>query len=111
MAAVVADAGDPGPIIANESAAVAHGLPLFHYLPDRVHVICEKGVRVSSTRDVVRHFGPLEASEIVEVDGIRCTSLARTVVDVARTCSTEVAVAAADAALALGRRGGGTMGL
>jgi hypothetical protein len=47
----------------------------------------------------MRHYGPLDAGEITEVNGIRCTSLARTVVDVARTCSLATAVACADAAL------------
>lgn len=47
----------------------------------------------------MRHYGPLEPSEITEVNSIRCTSLARTVVDVARTCSLETAVACADAAM------------
>ncbi|MGG1909521.1 hypothetical protein AB1285_21355 [Microbacterium sp. NRRL B-14842] len=37
----------------------------------------------------------------MERDGIRCTSLARTVVDLARTAAPEAALAVADAALAL----------
>ncbi|QAY61605.1 hypothetical protein ET475_17610 [Microbacterium protaetiae] len=97
--AVVDDALEPGPVAAMESAAVVHRLPLFHHLPARVHVICLPGAMASSTRDVLRHVVPLEYTDIVDIDGIRCTSLARTVVDVARTCSFETAVACADAAL------------
>lgn len=97
--AVVNDAQEPGPVAARESAAVVHGLPLYRYRPDRVHVICAADERVSSTADVMRHYGPLEPSDITSVNGIRCTSLARTVVDVARTCKLETAVACADAAL------------
>jgi len=97
--AVVDDARAPGPIAAGESAAVVYGLPLYHHRPARVHVICNADERVASTADVMRHYGPLEDFEIAEVNGIRCTSLARTVVDVARTCDLETAVACADAAL------------
>ena len=98
--AVVADAEDElGPVVAHESAAVVHALPLYRECPPRVHVLCIGDARSSSTPDVFRHTGPIDASEITEIDGIRCTSLARTVVDVARTAKLETAVACADAAL------------
>jgi hypothetical protein len=74
-------------------------LPLFGRPPDRVHVLCSDGVRASSTRDVLRHREAHDADDIEEVDGIRCTTLARSVVDVARSASLETAVSCADAAL------------
>ena len=45
------------------------------------------------------HCAPLSPDEIVVVDGIACTSPARTVVDVARTVPFEQAVVTADGAL------------
>lgn len=100
VAAVMEDAREePGPVACHESAAVVHGLPLFGRPPDRVHVLCSDGVRASSTRDVLRHREAHDADDIEEVDGIRCTTLARSVVDVARSASLETAVSCADAAL------------
>ncbi len=97
--AVVDDAREQSPVVVRESAAVTHGLPLYRCLPAKVHVICVGDARASNSADVFRHVGPLDAREIVEIGGIRCTSLARTVVDVARSCDLETAVACADAAL------------
>ena len=51
--------------------------------------------------DVTWHFAPLDESEIVEREGMRVTSLDRTVYDVIRTESLETAVACFDAALRL----------
>jgi len=99
MAVVVDAKGEHGPVVVHESAAVVHGLPLYRECPPRVHVLCLGETRSSSTRDVFRHVGPLDPSEITEIGGIRCTSLARTVVDVARTGRLETAVSCADAAL------------
>ena len=45
------------------------------------------------------HRAPLSNDEISLVDGVACTSVARTVVDVARTVAFEHAVVSADAAL------------
>ena len=55
-------------------------------------------MRVSSAPDVMRHVATIDADDIVIRHGIRCTSLRRTVFDVARTLSTEAAVSCADAA-------------
>jgi hypothetical protein len=54
--------------------------------------------RISSAPDVLRHVAPLPADDLVVVDGIRCTSLSRTVFDLCRTLPLEAAVAIADAA-------------
>lgn len=47
------------------------------------------------------HTAPLAANEIVQRDGLRVSSLARTVIDLARTLPYRRAVAIGDAALAL----------
>ncbi len=47
----------------------------------------------------MRHRGELSDEDVVEIDGLRVTSLARTVADVARTATFEQAATVADAAL------------
>lgn len=83
------------------SAAVLWKLPLFRVVPLRVHETGTTRMHASSTPGVQRHEDRLPEADVVVVDGIRCTSLERTVLDVARVAAPEVAVAAADAALAL----------
>lgn len=84
------------------SAAVLWGLPLFRYTPDAVHI---SGARlngvVSRSRGVARHEVAVPSDDIVVIAGIPCTSLARTVLDVARTLPLASALAIADAALRL----------
>ncbi|GAA5205763.1 type IV toxin-antitoxin system AbiEi family antitoxin domain-containing protein [Microbacterium kyungheense] len=86
------------PVISHESAAAAHGLGLFRPDPTRVHVVVPVE-RPGAASAVVRHRGELPGDEIVEINGLRVTSLARTVADVARTATFDQAVTIADAAL------------
>ena len=99
---VAADLAASGtrPVFSHASAAVLWGLPLYRVRPTRVHVTAPPDRR-HSTSGILRHEGTVAAGDIVERDGIRCTSLARTVVDLARTVAPEAALAVADAALAL----------
>ena len=92
-------ASGPGPVFSHASAAVLWGLPLYRLRPTRVHVTAPPDQRHSSP-GILRHEGAVPAGDIVERDGIRCTSLGRTVADLARTVAPEAALAAADAALA-----------
>lgn len=85
------------------SAAALHGLPLYRARAERVHTVHPDAAR-RSVGGMIRHRGELEASDVAEVDGILCTSLERTVFDLARVASAEVAIVCADAAL--GRIGG-----
>lgn len=87
-----------GVVVSHESAAALHGLPLLRPDPERVHVTLGPE-RPGAGRGTIRHRGELSAGEIETVHGVRCTSLARTVADVARTASYEQAVVVADAAL------------
>ncbi|MET0828535.1 MAG: type IV toxin-antitoxin system AbiEi family antitoxin domain-containing protein [Microbacterium sp.] len=86
------------PVFSHETAAALHGLPLYRPNPDRVHVIAGEG-RPGAASGVVRHRGVLADDEVVEVDGLRCTSIERTVADVARTATFEQAITISDAAL------------
>ena len=86
------------PVFSHASAAAAHGLPLYRPDQDRVHVIAPTE-RPGAAGGVVRHRGDLTDDGIVEIVGLRVTSLTRTVADVARTATFEQAVTIADAAL------------
>jgi hypothetical protein len=88
-------------VVSHASAAVLLGMPLWNVPLGHVHVTrCRRsGARRSSGAHV--HAAPLEPDEIVEVDGLRLTSPARTVVDLARWLPFEQAVVAADGALRL----------
>lgn len=85
------------PVFAGRTAAAIHGLPL---LSDdgRLHVISAED-RPGSGYGVVRHRGTLSVDDVSETSGLVCTSLVRTVADMARWDSRECAVSAADAGL------------
>lgn len=99
VAAAALAASGSDPVFSHVSAAVLWGLPLFRIRPERVHVMTRPDRR-HSTPGLLRHEGALAAVDITEIDGIRCTSLARTVFDVIRTVGPEAAIALADAAVA-----------
>lgn len=86
----------PALIVSHISAAVLHQLPVRPNGLDRVHAtrIGATG-GISDDRRMV-HVGRLQPDDIVEIDGVRTTSLPRTLVDLARTDSFEAAVIAAD---------------
>lgn len=89
----------PGPVFWGPSAAVIHGLPLYRLAPQNVHTVIIGARHGRTCAGVVWHNVGIDASDIVEVEGIRCTSLDRTVLDLGRSTSAEVALSAADAAL------------
>ncbi len=83
-------------VFAAESAAAVWGLPRIEAWPTTVRVLVRDPAARGSA--VLRPlWGP--PADAVELDGIRVTSVARTVVDLARTGSLPSAVAAADHAL------------
>lgn len=86
------------PVFSHETAAALHGLPLFRADRERVHVIVPPD-RPGAPSRVVRHRGGLPDEDVVEIAGLRVTSLARTVADMARTATFEQAATVADAAL------------
>ena len=86
-----------GSVVSHGSAAVLHRLPVWGSSIARVHVTRPgEGQR----RPLLHvHCAPLSPADTTVVDGIAVTSLARTVLDLARTLRMEYAVAAADLAL------------
>lgn len=87
------------PVYSHESAAALLRLPLYRWTPQSAHVILGSVDR-HSARDLFRHEGELAESDIVVVEGIRCTSLLRTAYDLARSLPPPAALAVVDAALA-----------
>lgn len=94
------NADGEGPVFSGESAAVLWGLPLYRHRPAVVHALLD-GTRHGRTRaGILWHpRSEIDLHDIVTVDGIRCTSMDRTVIDAARTLPVAAAVSLADAAL------------
>ncbi|TQJ32758.1 hypothetical protein [Microbacterium sp. SLBN-146] len=85
------------PIFAVHTAAALHGMPLFRP-PTSIHVIAPVE-RPGRARGVVRHRGILNESDVVTISGLSCTSLTRTLADLARIGTFEQSVTVTDAAL------------
>ncbi|MGF2950260.1 hypothetical protein [Microbacterium alcoholitolerans] len=90
---------EPGPVFWGPSAAVLHALPLSRLAPKNVHAAILGTRHGRTVAGVTWHNIPIDPAEIVEIDGIRCTSLDRTVLDLACTSRGTVSLSAADAAL------------
>ncbi len=93
----------PGIILARAAAAAVWALPWIGARPMRVDVLAPTGPS-GSTPLISRHVEP--ETEVVEIDGMLVTGLARTVVDIARGIDLHRAVAIAYAALNEKTRGG-----
>lgn len=89
-------------LASHASAALLHGLPLIgDARSTQVHLTRSVPNGGKSTQGLVQHTSPTPA-RAVEVDGIRATTVPRTVVDIARTSGFTAGVCAADAALRTG---------
>lgn len=88
-------------VVSHVSAALIHGIRLWHTPLRRVHVTRTRGYGGRRGDHVHVHVAPLAANEVSVVDGVRVTSVERTLVDIARTLPFEQAVVAADGALDL----------
>ena len=92
----------PEAVASHISAAVVHDLPTWNDSLGRVHLSRDRTGGARQRRYSEIHSAVLPDPDVVIVNGIRVTSLARTVVDLGCSLSMERAVAAGDAAL---RRG------
>jgi hypothetical protein len=89
-------------VLARRSAAVLHGLPLLGVAPGEVQLTRPRTTPRVRSSNRHRHINAVPESERSVVDGIACTSVARTVFDLARGESRGSAVVVADAALRSG---------
>ena len=87
------------PIVSHWSAAALHALPIVGKWPSALHITVPPSSGSRSRHQVVRHALPLDDSEIVEISGIRVTSVARTIIDIASLGHFLRAVVMADYAL------------
>lgn len=86
-------------VISHQSAAVVHGIALWHLPLTSVHITRPGNGGGHRRRSIHTHVAPLCRDEIVTVQGLPVTSVARTILDLARSASFESAVVAADSAL------------
>jgi hypothetical protein len=91
-----------GAVISHSSAALLHGLPTSPESLERVHITRDRNYGGKRRSVVIVHGAPLVAEDIVELNGVRLTSLARTVIDLARSRPFGQAVASGDRAIAIG---------
>jgi len=86
-------------VASHASAAVLHGLPVWSVPLDLVHVTRNQRSGGRRSRLLHLHAAAFAEDEVVVVDGIPATSVARTVVDMARSTPFEPAVVLTDASL------------
>ena len=91
-----------GAVVSHGSAAVLHGLPVWPASVERVQVTRDRSNGARQRTWVAVHGATLPIEDVTLVDGVAVTSVARTILDLARTRPWEQAVAAGDQALAAG---------
>jgi hypothetical protein len=85
---------DAGTVIHSEEVAASQ----------RVHITRDRNYGGKRRSVVVVHCAPLADIDVIRLEGMHLTSLARTVLDLARSWPFEQAVAASDRAMAIGLR-------
>lgn len=89
-------------VLSHGSAAVAHGMPMRPRWRELAHVT-RSDVHGSRTENGVKHhLGTFRPEDLVKVDGLTVTGLARTAMDIGREHGYEDGVVATDSALRLG---------
>lgn len=91
--------------LSHQSAAVIWGLPLLVAWPDDVHFVTERASGGRSDPGIQRHAVGIDSRDVVLVNELLVTSVARTIVDLAATLDVKSAVAAADRAIHVDRFG------
>ena len=99
LSVLAADAALDWPVFSHSSAALLHGLPAWGLPLGRVNTSADSArARSRTTRLMTHHSVQLDDHDIDSVDGLRVTSPARTLVDVALATRRDAAVTVADAA-------------
>lgn len=86
-------------VLSHVSAAVLHGLSTWGLGLDRIHRTRDRRTGGRVGEGVHLHAAPLAPDDVSAVDGVLVTTVARTVIDIARTAGFDAAVAVADSAL------------
>lgn len=95
---VIGESGE-GAALSHVSAAILHGLPVWELPLNRVRITVDRRSGSKTSRHRVLHTAALPAEHVTTVDGVVVTTVARTVVDIARTAGFEHAVVVGDAAM------------
>ncbi|MEP6479569.1 MAG: type IV toxin-antitoxin system AbiEi family antitoxin domain-containing protein [Rhodoglobus sp.] len=93
------------PVLSHQSAAVLWGVPLIGEWPKAVHVLTTISAGTRTENGFHRHASETLDDEIVESDGVRFTSFARTLIDLAKDTTFASAVAGLDWSLRAPSRG------
>ncbi|BBF98982.1 MULTISPECIES: type IV toxin-antitoxin system AbiEi family antitoxin domain-containing protein [Pseudonocardia] len=88
-----------GTVFARTTAAALLGLPLWGLPLDRLHVIRDRSSGGRVRRGMHVHCARLPIGDVLDLGGVRVTTPARTVVDLARSVPPEQALVAVDGAL------------
>jgi hypothetical protein len=86
-------------VLSHTSAAVVHGLPLWSVPFDRVHATRDRSSGARRSSVVHLHAAVLHPDEVTLVGGLLVTTVARTLIDLARMLPFEQALIPVDAAL------------
>lgn len=89
---------DSTSVFSHDSAALVHGLWLLH-VPEHVHVV--QDARRRQSPGLRRHTAELPAADVVEVNGVRVTSIERTIVDCAKSMHPRDALVVTDSGMRL----------
>lgn len=87
------------PILSHYSAARMWGIPIIGQWPSVVHVLASRATGTRTENGFRRHAGDPGERRIVDVDGVRVTSVADTLLDLAATATFACAVTSVDHAL------------
>lgn len=87
-------------VLSHQTAARFWSMPMIEGWPRHVHITEPPNSPRRSKNGVIVHRAELDRSEVVEVDGVRMTSVTRTLIDLARVTSFVDSVGAVDRALA-----------
>lgn len=84
------------PVFSHITAAIIHGIPVYGLIPDATHITGPAAGGSTGSAQVIRHRADADPSEIIEIAGMYCTSITRTLHDLARFAPPETALAAID---------------
>jgi len=90
-------------VVSHESAAALHGLPVLGSWPRQVHLTVGRTSGGKSRGDIVKHCLGIGADDLTTVAGLRVTSIARTVIDLAAASKFMNGIVVADHALHVDR--------